>query len=167
MFPIEVIYGSFTYSSKHWSCRRGQQREWIGERDQVDIVMATGGVCLGVETPFYCACLRGRGGLGRVIYTPCDMNATQHTGLSSGLHDILVFLGIISRFVKISAPHHLRSKITNVRETCAVQCCPLISLLLLLNHFLIDFVSCCFSLNYLLIFVTVVSNIIKIGGRWY
>jgi hypothetical protein len=77
---------------------------------------------LGVGTPLYCACLHGRGGLGGVIYTPCDMNATQHTGLSSGLHDILVFLGIKSRFVKISAPHHLPSEITNVRETGLVQC---------------------------------------------
>lgn len=48
----------FLYLSppKHWSEKREQQREWIGERDQVDIVMATAGVCLGVGTPFYCAC---------------------------------------------------------------------------------------------------------------
>jgi len=56
-----------------------------------------------------------------VIYTSCGMNATQHTGLSSGLHDILTFLGNESRSVKISAPRHLRSKITNFRETGAVQ----------------------------------------------
>lgn len=110
-----------TSSSKHRSCRREQQREWIGERDQADIVMATGGVCLGVGTQFYCACLHGRVGLGWVIYASCGMNATQHTGLSSGLHDILTLLGNESRSVKISAPRHLRSKITNFREAGAMQ----------------------------------------------
>lgn len=111
----------FTSSSKHSSYRRGQKREWIGERDQVDIVMATGSVCLGVWTPFYCACLRERDGLGRAIYTSSGVNATQHTDLSSGLHDILVFLGFKSRFVKMSAPHHLRPKVANVRKATAVQ----------------------------------------------
>jgi hypothetical protein len=36
-----------------------------------------------------------------------DMNATQHTGLSSGLHDIPAIIGIKSKFVKKSTPHHL------------------------------------------------------------
>jgi hypothetical protein len=104
-------------SSKHWSEKREQQRKWIGERDQVDIVMATGGVCLGVGTPFYCACpfIGGLVSVG-VRENPSDMNATQHTGVSSGLHDILGFIWIKWRFVKMSTPDRLHCKITNAGE---------------------------------------------------
>jgi hypothetical protein len=109
LFTTEVIYVVIYISLclNSGALDGGQQSEWIGERDQADIAMATGSVCLGDGTTFCRACARWRGDHSGMRWNASAMNATRHTGVSSGMHDILAIIGIKLRFVKKSTPYYL------------------------------------------------------------
>jgi len=122
-----------TSSSKHRSCRRGQQREWIGERDQADIVMATGGVCLGVGTQFYCACLHGRVGL-------CWWYTLLVGWMQPSILACQVGCMIYWPFLEMNRdPWRFRRRVTFALKSQIserpMQCSPLTVLFLLMNRF--------------------------------
>jgi hypothetical protein len=119
LFTTEVIYVVIYISLclNSGAIDGGQQSEWIGERDQVDIAMATGRVCLGDGTTFCCACARWRGDHSGMRGNSSSMNATRHTGVSSGLHDILAIIGIKLRFAKKSTPYYL-DKCHRISSAC-------------------------------------------------
>jgi hypothetical protein len=52
-------------------------------------------------------CAHRRGDVSGMRENSSAMNTTQHTGVSSGLHDILAIIGIKLRFMKKSTPYYL------------------------------------------------------------